>query len=194
MRNFTVLLLPAFFCTLSVMAQKQERFLRKTGDTITALAPFKPKAEQPREKIYHPDSSHHPRKALFESLILPGLGQVYNRKYWKLPIIYGGFAGLAYSYWFAQTNYKFYLHQTTLSPTLVLLNSDYYRRNRDLTVILSAAFWVVQSIDAYIDAKFQHSFSIDDNLAFKIKPAIISGPAFASASFIPAIKLTAGIK
>jgi len=167
--------------------------VKKTADTITVLAPFKQKAEWAKEKSDHPDSSHYPRKALFESLVLPGFGQAYNRKYWKLSIIYGAFAGLAYSYWYAQINYKFYLHQTELSPSAILLFSDYYRRNRDLTVILTAAFWVTQSIDAYIDAKFQHSYTMDNNLAFKVTPAILSGPNFAYSAFVPALKLTVGI-
>jgi len=214
MRTLVLLLLLLFFCVSSIMAQKKPNnknrdTVNRRGDTTSVLVPFKPKSEQPKEKGYHPDSTHSPRKALFKSIFVPGLGQIYNHRYWKLPIVYGGFAGLGYSYYVAQTNYKTYLAEATaLSHGLkgdtekfknLTLNQvtpyvDFYRRNRDLTIIGTVIFWAIQSIDAYIDAKFQHSYTMDNDLGFKVMPTMISDPTFAYGAYVPGLKLTVRMK
>lgn len=211
MRKTALLLLLLFFCIASASAQKKplkkprrDTVSTETGDTTSVLSPFKPKSEQPKDKVYHPDSTHSPHKAILKSLALPGLGQIYNHHYWKLPIVYGGFAGLGYSYYFAQTNYKLYLKETVarehgskgdtvrfgkVSPNQLTPYVDFYHRNRDLTIIATVAFWGIQAIDAYIDAKFQHSYTMDNNLGFKVMPIMISEPLFAY-RYVPGIKLT----
>lgn len=209
MRRSIMLLLLLFFCALSVFAQKKpfnknRDTVNTRGDTTSVLSPFKPKSEQPKDKVYHPDSTHSPHKAVIKSLILPGLGQIYNHRYWKLPIVYGGFALLAYSYYVAQTNYKEYLHVAqaqevggkidsakygNVNAATIIVFKDFYHRNRDLTIIGTVVFWGVQAIDAYIDAKFQHSYTMDNNLGFKISPAMLSQPMSAY-SYVPGIKLT----
>lgn len=211
MRLSAILLLLLFFCAVtSVHAQKKpfnkhRDTINTRGDTTSVLVPFKPRSEQPKDKVYHPDSTHSPHKAIIKSLILPGSGQIYNRHYWKLPIVYGGFAGLGYSYYIAETNYKAYLKQAVLlshgskgdsityknaSLSEITLYVNYYQRNRDLTIILTAAFWGIQAIDAYIDAKFQHSYTMDNNLGFKLLPTIISAPTLAYGGYIPGLKVT----
>ncbi len=210
MRNSAILLLLLFFSVASVSAQKKpfnkhRDTINTRGDTTSVLVPFKPKSEQPKEKVYHPDSTHSPHKAVLKSLIVPGLGQIYNHQYWKLPIVYGGFAGLGYSYYVAQTNYKEFLHIAQLQNTgrymeidkkyenvgsaTILVYKDFYHRNRDLTIIGTVAFWGIQAIDAYIAAKFQHSYTMDNDLGFKISPAMLSQPTSAY-SYIPGVKLT----
>lgn len=209
MYRTTILLLLLFFCCGSLHAQKKARKNHRdtvsvNGDTTTVLSPFKPKNEQPKDKVYHPDSTHSPHKAVIKSLVFPGLGQIYNRQYWKLPIIYGGFAGLAYSFYVAQTNYKKYLQIAQIQAVggkvdkiydnqnaTILVFKDFYHRNRDLTIIGTVAFWGIQAIDAYIAAKFQHSYTMDNNLGFKVSPTMISQPtAFAYAGFVPGLKIT----
>lgn len=210
MRKLLMLLLLLFFCVGSIFAQrkpvkKQRDTVNTRGDTTSVLVPFKPRSEQPNDKIYHPDSTHSPHKAIIKSLIVPSLGQIYNKQYWKLPIIYGGFAGLGYSFYVAQTNYKAYLKQAvalehgqlgdtktfgTASLATIVVYKDFYHRNRDLTIIGTVVFWGVQAIDAYIAAKFQHSYTMDNNLGFKISPTIINPSTFAYGSYTPGLKLT----
>ncbi len=211
MRISAILLLLVFFYVGSASAQKRpvkkqhrDTVSTETGDTTSVLSPFKPKSEQPKDKIYHPDSTHSPHKAVLKSLALPGLGQIYNHQYWKLPIVYGGFVGLGYSYYVAQSNYKLYLKQATalshgqlgdqdkfknISLTQITPYVDFYHRNRDLTIIGVVVFWGIQSIDAYIAAKFQHSYTMDNDLGFKVTPTMISGPMSAY-SYIPGVKIT----
>ncbi len=209
-RKPLILFLLLLFCAEAIFAQKkpvkkQRDTVNTRGDTTSVLVPFKPRSEQPKEKVYHPDSTHSPHKAIVKSLIVPGLGQIYNRQYWKLPIVYGGFAGLAYSFIVAQTNYKDYLKQAvalqrgglgdvekfgSASLSTITVYKDFYHRNRDLTIIGTVAFWGIQAIDAYIAAKFQHSYTMDNNLGFKISPTVINSPVFAYSSFTPGLKVT----
>ena len=208
MHKSLILLLLLFFCAEVLHAQKKPRKNRRdtvsvTGDTTSVLSPFKPKNEQPKDKVYHPDSTHSPHKAVIKSLIVPGLGQIYNHQYWKLPIVYGGFVGLGYSYYVAQTNYKKYLKVAQIQNVggkvdpiyngqnaTIIVFKDFYHRNRDLTIIGTVAFWGIQAIDAYIAAKFQHSYTMDNNLGFKVTPTMLSLPTFAYGSFVPGLKVT----
>jgi len=209
MRISGILLLSLFFYVTASQAQKKpvdknRDTVNTRGDTTSVLMPFRPKSEQPKEKVYHPDSAHSPHKAVIKSLRLPGTGQMYNRQYWKLPLIYGGFIGLGYSYYVAQTNYKEYLKVATaiqrgepvdekyenLALSQITPYVDFYNRNRSVTIIIAVAFWGIQAIDAYIDAKFQHTYTMDNNLGFKVTPALINGPAFAYGGYVPGLKLT----
>lgn len=210
MRKSALLLLLLFFCAVISQAQKkpfikQKDTVNRAGDTTSVLKPFQPKSNQHKEKVYHPDSTHSPHKAVIKSLTFPGSGQIYNHQYWKLPIVYGGFAGLGYSYYVAQTNYKAFLKQAVelqegrrgdtekypnVSLQTIIVYKDFYHRNRDLTIIGVVAFWGIQTVDAYIAAKFQHSYTMDNDLGFKISPTIINAPTFAYGGFVPGLKFS----
>lgn len=215
MKKTAILLLLLFFCSAgAVFAQKKFNAKKDTidtsGDTTSVLVPFKPLSKQPKQKVYHPDSTHSPHKAIIKSLTVPGLGQIYNRHYWKLPLVYGGFAGFGYSFYVAQTNYKPLLRElearnvgtTTdavkydgISTATITNYKDFYHRNRDLTIILTVGFWAIQAIDAYVDAKFQHSYTMDNNLSFKVMPTLISSPFYAyTGSYVPGLKFTLKMK
>ncbi|RYE25049.1 MAG: hypothetical protein EOP42_21760 [Sphingobacteriaceae bacterium] len=205
-----LLLLLLFFCAATSQAQKkpfnrQKDTVNRAGDTTSVLVPFQPKANQPKDKVYHPDSTHSPHKAVIRSLTLPGSGQIYNHQYWKLPLVYGGFVGLGYSYYVAQTNYKAFLKQAVelqngrrgdtekygnVTQATIVVYKDFYHRNRDLTIIGAVVFWGIQTVDAYIAAKFQHSYTMDNDLGFKISPVIINAPTFAYGGFVPGLKFS----
>lgn len=143
---------------------------------------------------------HSPRKATIYSAVLPGLGQIYNRKYWKVPLVYGGFAALGYFITFNNEEYvKFRQAYSDILDTDPNTNSyvelftdprnlesenigqsterlrkakDYWRRNRDLLVIGTAVFYAVNIIDASVDAHF-FNFDISDDLTINWAPGPI---------------------
>lgn len=135
------------------------------------------------------NKDHSPAKATILSAIFPGLGQMYNHKYWKIPILYGGFAGLGYGISFNSREYKrfktAYNLLTDKNPDTVdefngarsadELKSarDYYRRNRDYTIIGTAALYVLNIVDAHVDATL-FDYDISDNLSVRIEPTFIN--------------------
>lgn len=124
---------------------------------------------------------HSPRKATMLSAILPGAGQYYNKKYWKIPVIYAGFGVLGYSVEFNQTNYRNFKDELirrqqgagALDPDLERYSNanldelqSFYRRNRDLSYIGIALFYLVNIIDATVDAHL-FEFDMSDDLSMR---------------------------
>jgi hypothetical protein len=173
-------------------------------------------------KIYHPDSTHDPNKALRRSLMVPGWGQLYNHKWWKVPVIYTGLALLVDAYLFNQKYYtedlaiaKYREKGTSPAPgdKYYDLYQEYafnnypdqsiddavkaYARYRDLSLFGFVALWGIQAIDAYVDGKFIHSYTMDNNLTLKVEPQFINQPLYVqnfNGSFIPGLKLTFTLK
>lgn len=128
---------------------------------------------------------HSPKKAAWMSAVLPGLGQIYNKKYWKLPVIYVGFGVigyLGYNYYTKFNKYKdTYLVRSGLDTTsrdyfpeilskdLLYENWNYYRRNFELTCIVGSLFYILNIIDASVDGHL-YKFDISDDLSLKIEP------------------------
>jgi hypothetical protein len=126
---------------------------------------------------------YDPRKALLYAAVLPGLGQVYNKKYWKLPLVYGGFIGIGYGIRFYQNGYTKYrgelfevLDQGTSISTSGFTESqlrtivDRYRRERDFMIILMAGMYILQMVDAHVDAHLKE-FDLNPNLQVRIEPS-----------------------
>jgi hypothetical protein len=144
------------------------------------------------KKIPMRDTTHSVRKATILSALLPGAGQVYNRKAWKVPIIYAGFAGLGYLFRQNQKNYTAYEDAllarydddpTTIDPYVDIYSednlrtlSDFYRRNRDLSFMGITLLYVLNIIDAHVDAHL-FRFNTDDNLAITCAPDLRASPA-----------------
>lgn len=132
---------------------------------------------------------HSPRKAAWMSTALPGLGQIYNKKYWKVPIIYVGFGALVYSFQVNQGKYVKYRDAykyridgdaTTIDNYIGIYSDDnlsalyqYYHRYRDLTVIGAAALYLLQIVDASVDAHL-FTFNVSDDLSFHIHPTMMN--------------------
>jgi len=142
----------------------------------------------------------NPKRALWLALVLPGAGQIYNRKYWKLPIIYGGFMGCIYALTWNNMMYKDYsqayldimdndpgtarynkfLHlgveindqNIERYKSLFKSRKDKYRRWRDLSFFVMLGVYAISVIDAYVDAELSE-FDISKDLSLKVSPAVI---------------------
>lgn len=152
------------------------------------------------KKIFNPS----PTRAVWLSALLPGLGQVYNRRYWKLPIVVGGFMGLGYatswnnkqlteytqayrdltdsdpntkSYmnFFPPTTKEEDLDKNWLTNTMKT-RKDFYRRNRDLCIICCVGMYLLCMVDAYVDASLAH-FDISPDLSIDWSPAVTVDPS-----------------
>lgn len=136
-----------------------------------------------------------PRRAALNSAILPGLGQITNKRWWKVPLVYGGFVGIGLVFEFNNRYYKIFLKEAqfrqdnpgkTQNPLYapyttegIIQIKDYYRRNRDLSVLAGLGFYAINIIDAYVDAKF-FRFDISDDLSVKVSPSVSQSPIHAS--------------
>ena len=172
---------------------------QQADSALNAEKPLKKlKIKQKRDwSTWKPD----PKRALWLALVLPGAGQIYNRKYWKLPIIYGGFIGCAYAMrWNNQmyldysqayldimdddpntASYTQFLHlgnqinSTNIERYKEVFRSrrDRYRRWRDLSFFVMLGVYALSVIDAYVDASLS-TFDISDDLSLHVQPAIIN--------------------
>ena len=141
------------------------------------------------------------KRAMWLAIVIPGAGQIYNRKYWKLPIVYGVFLGCLYAIrWNNQMyndysqaymdimdndpntqSYNEFLHLgATITPEnteryqdMFRRRKDYYRRYRDLSVFILIGVYALSVIDAYVDASLSE-FDISKDLSLRVQPAIIN--------------------
>ena len=182
------------FCWLfaSNSIYSQQDTLKMPADTVAV------KKKAKKKKVLSPD------KATFFSAVLPGLGQIYNRKYWKLPILYGGIAGLGYAIGFNTKYYRKYKaayrdfiiqdpnnksYLEFLPPTWTEEDLDnpqnaswfqnaldnkknYYRRYRDLSFIGMTLLYVLNLMDASVDAHLS-TFDISDDLSLRVDPVLM---------------------
>lgn len=161
-----------------------------------------PPAQDLNKKIFIPN----PTKATWLAVVFPGGGQIYNRKYWKLPIIYGGFAGCAYALSWNGKMYKDYSQAyldimdsnpntksyEDLLPSNARYNEeqlkntikkrkDMFRRYRDLSIFAFIGVYLISIIDAYVDAELSN-FDITPDLSMKVEPTVINNNQFQSTS------------
>lgn len=151
---------------------------------------------------------YDPKRAIMLAAVIPGVGQAYNKKWWKIPLVYGGFAGLGYGVWWNQDRYLFYrkalfsLLNEPSSPNVdsnghtalgnvvfggkiyypvgttgfvsldVARNAvNKYRRDRDYMLIMSFIFYMMQMVDAHVDAHLKE-FDLNPQLKVSIEPVI----------------------
>lgn len=202
-----VLLVIAVIISMPLLALSQQ-----PGDTIPARPalvisdtsgkviekiPAKIDSAKIKDTIVKP--KHSPRKAAIRSAIIPGWGQVYNKKYWKVPIVAAAIgipAWLVYynQEWYQRTSYAVkiadlgtnlpvYLDQVD-AQLLPLVKSksvnslinyrNEFRRNRDYAILFGLLFWGLNVVDATVDAHLK-DFDVSDNLSFHVKPALLPG-------------------
>jgi hypothetical protein len=187
MRTALVLL---FICAFvfSATAQKKSAKTPAITDSLSTKAPV---AEGPVKDSLRLVFEKMPKKAAWGSAIVPGLGQVYNKRWWKVPLIYGGFAAFIVSYQDNNTQYNTFLSevQYRLANNGNPGNPDYaaysfeglvrikdnFRRNKELSIIGGVVVYAVNIIDAYVDAKF-FRFDISENLSLQLKPTLQTNP------------------
>ncbi len=166
---YTIIFIFAFL-SLKVQAQKSDT-IRVESEIDSTLVKF-----------------HSPKKAAIFSAILPGLGQYYNKKYWKIPIIWAAYAGSIYAisfnneqYLYVKDIYKLYVQGD--AATLELYGAgrkeylknvkDSYKRSRDLMFLVTMGLHALNIIDANVDAHF-FTFDVSPNLSFKTQPILIN--------------------
>jgi hypothetical protein len=169
----------------------------------------RPTAETPSFK---PNS----KRAVIYSAIFPGLGQVYNRKYWKLPLVYGGYMGFMYAITWNNKNYQDYTqayydvsmddpndpdswHDSWITfvpagrdPETYLTDSnfksrlkngrDYYRRYRDLSIILTIGWYFICMADTYVDAQL-FDFDISPDLSLRLEPVVTPATRYSASLY-----------
>ena len=174
-----------------------ENTLSKDDSVLIARNMPLKKKEKRNWETWHPET----KKALWLALVIPGAGQIYNRKYWKLPIVYGGFVGCLYALRWNNQMYKDYsqayidimdndpqtksyesfLHlgtqvtQDNLAryQTVFKQRKDKYRKWRDMSIFSLVAVYALSVIDAYVDASLSE-FDISKDLSLKVSPTVIN--------------------
>lgn len=121
-----------------------------------------------------------PGKAAFYSAVVPGLGQIYNKKYWKLPLVYGGMGVSLYYYSFNNGKYHEYRNAyknrlagkpvtgelAGLSNDILIRGQKFHQRNRDLSMLITVGIYILNIVDANVDAHLKQ-FNVNENLTFK---------------------------
>lgn len=150
---------------LSFEGRAQEEMTLQTKDTVKA--------------IINPNA---PAKAAFYSALLPGLGQAYNKKYWKIPIVYAGLGISVYAYTFNQREYHKFRDEYKrrlagtndpehpiyggLDDDRLIRAQKFHQKNRDLSALITGAIYILNIVDANIDGHLMQ-FNVNDNLSIK---------------------------
>lgn len=188
----------------SIATENKKRLLEMTSAPVLeeAEAPTDSLRKEIDKKVWVPN----PTKATWLALVIPGGGQIYNRKYWKLPIFYGGFAGCAYALTWNGKMYKDYSAAykdamngnmqsssiTDLLPPgytisesqlkeLLRKRKDTYRRYRDLSIFAFIGVYLLSVIDAYVDAELSN-FDITPDLSMRVEPTVINNSTTSNSS------------
>lgn len=173
-------------------------------NSISAVPNHIDKKEKERKKKTQYKYVNEPTKASFLTIAIPGVGQVYNNKLWKVPILYGGLAMFGYFIKFNHTNYiessHWLAYKADADPTNdVLIPEEYrfltvdnlssrrdsFRRDRDFMIILSCMWYLLGALDASVDQHLKY-YDISEDLSFKVKPAAIADPY----TGLPAVGMT----
>jgi hypothetical protein len=156
----------------------------------------------------------NPQRATWLALVIPGGGQIYNRKFWKLPIVYGGFLGCIYALTWNNMMYKDYaqayldisdsdpgtrsyekfmhlgnaINDKNIARYTDLFKSrrDKYRRWRDMSLFVMIGIYALSVVDAYVDAELS-VFDISRDLSLKVKPTVIGNPTVSNPIYASSI-------
>ena len=179
--------------------EADSEIVNEQDTVLTVVTADELPAEFSGKRVFNPN----PTRAVWMSALCPGLGQIYNRRYWKLPIVVGGFLGLGYATSWNNNQLRDYTQgyrdlidsdpatnsymnffppnaqesdfdKQWLTSTMKS-RKDYYRRNRDLCIICLVGLYLLCMVDAYVDASLAH-FDISDNLSMDMQPVMMTAP------------------
>ncbi len=123
-------------------------------------------------EVEEPDFSHSPSKAIMYALVLPGLGQGYNKKYFKIPIVWAALGAAGYAINFNTQMYHEWSRNYALTPDETSQRYlEYWRRNLELSYISLIVVYALQVVDAYVDAQL-YSWDVNENLTMRVVPSI----------------------
>jgi hypothetical protein len=184
--QFTVFI---FALLTSFAGHSQKKFKRDTINKSTDSIYFDQKAEE-AELIKMYATRYDPRLAGLYSAAIPGLGQAYNKKYWKIPLIYGAFYGIYYAVNLYENDYQShrkelleFLADDTIDPNVDLtpisnLNQEQIRnrvnrsrRERDYYIIIGCVLYMLNIADAHIDAHLKE-FDLNEKLKLSVDPSL----------------------
>jgi hypothetical protein len=178
---------------ITLMGEQKDSSVVRFSISADSLLKY---ADHKKKGRFIPD----PKKALWLAIVFPGGGQIYNRKYWKLPLVYGGFLGCIYAMTWNNTMYRDYSQayidimdsdeNTKSYENFIPVRYDvkanqahlqdvfrrkknYYRRFRDLSMFCMIGVYALSIIDAYVDAELS-SFDISRDLTMKVSPTVIN--------------------
>lgn len=143
------------------------------------------------ERLVLKEKNHSPKTAAILSAVIPGAGQIYNRKYWKVPILYVAVGGLVYVASYNHDKYSLYRNayksrvdndpntkeafpektEIYTNENLITLKNA-YQRSRDITIIGITLVYILNIVDATVDAHF-FSFDISDDLSLEFHPSFL---------------------
>ncbi|TAE70327.1 MAG: hypothetical protein EAY68_02810 [Bacteroidetes bacterium] len=189
MKGFALLV--GLWLTLSGYGQQQKDTLQQLS--LFTKAPAAPKVDTVPTKRKRFDRqawllNHNPRTATRRSALIPGWGQIYNRDYWKLPIVYGGLAipiSLFFynNTWYNRTRTAFDIRVSNdtgrfgeihpdlvnLSPTSLQFYRNSFRQGRDYSILWTLLVWGLNVVDATVFGHLKH-FDVSDNLSLQVNP------------------------
>jgi len=155
--------------------------------------------------LVYNNEKHSPVAATILSTLVPGMGQAYNQKYWKIPVIYGGLSTFYFMISWNNRGYKRFkkalLYVMDDDPTTIdefngarsednlRYYMDSYRRNRDLCILGVTAVYVLNILDANVDG-FLYDWNVDDNLSFRVEPSVLNSSLASQSYSTPAFGLT----
>jgi hypothetical protein len=180
LKMVTASLSTCLFLSLPTSMQAQDSLGNTVINTSPLIIQQESQTKADSARMAYIAKRFNPQKALLYAAILPGSGQVYNKKYWKVPIVYGGFVFLGYYIDFYNDNYRFYRGElfkslnkeitiTGLPEASLRSITDRYRRERDFFIILTGLWYALQIVDAHVDSHLKE-FDINPNLQVRVEP------------------------
>ena len=192
-KRFTCLVILLTGCVKLTVAQVVNDSLQKQKSADTTVQTIKPNLQTAKDLRKYKaviDSNFSPRQATIRSAIFPGLGQIYNHQYWKLPLVYGAVGATAGIFFYNVKTYRELRHAYIIktdkdslndndlprkykvpSANSIKYNRDIFRRNVDYSVLAFLIAWGLNVVDATVSAHLKQ-FDVSDDLSLKVKPML----------------------